>query len=430
MANTTLKAIETHYKGYRFRSRLEARWAVFFDTLGVRYEYEKEGFDLGEVGWYLPDFWLPDCQLWVEIKPRHVPTIDDAQAKVRALATATGRAVLLICGNPWPDEYLAFVLTSGICEGEPCIDTAKLAVCRKCPAFAIEQTDCGWTIYGACKRDGECRGDKGVLTTSSELMAAYTAARSARFEHGESGATNSRPLGKGKPKRASMFDRLRAIAVYDLKHKDSNVLPFPGGVYLAGRFHNPDWRASLTHPSFLFRDMSNRAIERADAGHGEILHDRMWHRQSHALLGALHYVGPFYVSLESGEHDMPRSHSHADSVTPEPDGGHCVAPTYDATQRRSIVAGLCLDAIRECDLVFAWIDSPDCYGTIAELGYAHAHGKEIWIAGPESLADLWFVYELAHRFEFSCATAREAFESLIESEVCIAEMAMNGSTPF
>jgi hypothetical protein len=26
------KAIETHYKGYRFRSRLEARWAVFFDT--------------------------------------------------------------------------------------------------------------------------------------------------------------------------------------------------------------------------------------------------------------------------------------------------------------------------------------------------------------------------------------------------------------
>ena len=26
-----IKAIETYYKGYRFRSRLEARWAVFFD---------------------------------------------------------------------------------------------------------------------------------------------------------------------------------------------------------------------------------------------------------------------------------------------------------------------------------------------------------------------------------------------------------------
>ncbi|MCB6994492.1 hypothetical protein LI177_13475 [bacterium 210820-DFI.6.37] len=27
-----LKAIQTEYKGYRFRSRLEARWAVFFDA--------------------------------------------------------------------------------------------------------------------------------------------------------------------------------------------------------------------------------------------------------------------------------------------------------------------------------------------------------------------------------------------------------------
>ncbi len=65
----TIKAIETRYKGYRFRSRLEARWAVFFDALGVPYEYEKQGFDLGEVGWYLPDFWLPREKEWVEIKP-------------------------------------------------------------------------------------------------------------------------------------------------------------------------------------------------------------------------------------------------------------------------------------------------------------------------------------------------------------------------
>lgn len=27
----TIKAIDTIYKGYKFRSRLEARWAVFFD---------------------------------------------------------------------------------------------------------------------------------------------------------------------------------------------------------------------------------------------------------------------------------------------------------------------------------------------------------------------------------------------------------------
>jgi hypothetical protein len=63
--NGTIKAIETHYKGYRFRSRLEARWAVFFDALGLDWEYEKEGFDLGEHGWYLPDFYLPQVRVWV-----------------------------------------------------------------------------------------------------------------------------------------------------------------------------------------------------------------------------------------------------------------------------------------------------------------------------------------------------------------------------
>ena len=63
-----LKAIETHYKGYRFRSRLEARWAVFFDHLNVPYEYEKEGYELGNGRRYLPDFWLPSLNTWLEIK--------------------------------------------------------------------------------------------------------------------------------------------------------------------------------------------------------------------------------------------------------------------------------------------------------------------------------------------------------------------------
>jgi nucleoside 2-deoxyribosyltransferase len=70
-----VKAIETCYKGYRFRSRLEARWAVFWDALGVPYDYEPQGFDLGELGWYLPDFWLPNEKLWVEIKPGPPPAV-------------------------------------------------------------------------------------------------------------------------------------------------------------------------------------------------------------------------------------------------------------------------------------------------------------------------------------------------------------------
>ena len=51
-----IKAIETEYNGYKFRSRLEARWAVFLDALGVDYEYEPEGFELPSGKRYLPDF--------------------------------------------------------------------------------------------------------------------------------------------------------------------------------------------------------------------------------------------------------------------------------------------------------------------------------------------------------------------------------------
>lgn len=53
-----LRAIQTEYKGYRFRSRLEACWAVLLDELGVKWEYEPEGYDLGNGMCYLPDFRL------------------------------------------------------------------------------------------------------------------------------------------------------------------------------------------------------------------------------------------------------------------------------------------------------------------------------------------------------------------------------------
>lgn len=83
-----IKAIETKYQGYRFRSRLEARWAVFFDALEISWEYEKEGFVLGEVGYYLPDFWLPDINAWIEIKGQKAS--EQEIAKCRALKRHLG----------------------------------------------------------------------------------------------------------------------------------------------------------------------------------------------------------------------------------------------------------------------------------------------------------------------------------------------------
>lgn len=71
-----IKAIETVYNGYKFRSRLEARWAVFFDAAGIRYEYEPEGFEHNGVC-YLPDFYLPDSKTYVEVKPDRENAIEE-----------------------------------------------------------------------------------------------------------------------------------------------------------------------------------------------------------------------------------------------------------------------------------------------------------------------------------------------------------------
>src|SRR5579859_611696 len=98
------KVIETKYRGYHFRSRLEARHAVFFDALGVRYEYEKEGYDLDGV-WYLPDFWLPDLHYWIEIKGQE-PTEAEVQ-KIQILALYTNTPACIVSGNiclPGTDE--------------------------------------------------------------------------------------------------------------------------------------------------------------------------------------------------------------------------------------------------------------------------------------------------------------------------------------
>lgn len=59
--------IETRYAGRRFRSRLEARWAVLFDHLEIRWQYEPQGFTIDGTN-YLPDFYLPGLCVWAEVK--------------------------------------------------------------------------------------------------------------------------------------------------------------------------------------------------------------------------------------------------------------------------------------------------------------------------------------------------------------------------
>jgi hypothetical protein len=91
------KAIETTYNGYKFRSRLEARYAVLFDYLYIKYEYEKEGFVTEKGDGYLPDFWLPEHGVYVEIKGQELSELD--QDKCVNLATVTKCNVLVFVGD-------------------------------------------------------------------------------------------------------------------------------------------------------------------------------------------------------------------------------------------------------------------------------------------------------------------------------------------
>lgn len=163
-----IKAIETEYKGYRFRSRLEARWAVYFDTCGIEWEYEKEGFDLGRLGPYLPDFWLPQVQMWAEVKGQRFTKQE--YAKCKSLARGTGTCVLMLDGAPDNKWFTAI---------EPNGDEIEYGVTDY---HGYHITENRFYSSPGCPTPE----DEGVLTKRAQR--AILAARAARFEHGESPA--------------------------------------------------------------------------------------------------------------------------------------------------------------------------------------------------------------------------------------------------
>jgi hypothetical protein len=208
--NTDFKAIETYYSGYHFRSRLEARWAVFFNTLGVRFEYEKEGYELGAVGKYLPDFYLPDISdgLWVEVKGEQPEYGSEAYTKMGALCRLTQKDGLLVDGEPYlnvlhgkiedcddPVEWPMFFRDD--VSDQPYI----FCLCPWCGRVGVQYDGrgarvCGWKTHheteaaalDAIRHLGHWRVDDKCYTGADpRIEAAALAARQARFEHGERG---------------------------------------------------------------------------------------------------------------------------------------------------------------------------------------------------------------------------------------------------
>lgn len=95
-----IKPIETEYNGYRFRSRLEARWAVFFDAIHMEYVYEPEGFELSKGERYLPDFYLPSIDYYVEVKGFNEHIVDDI-IKVEQFVREKHTAVIILSNVPY-----------------------------------------------------------------------------------------------------------------------------------------------------------------------------------------------------------------------------------------------------------------------------------------------------------------------------------------
>ena len=71
---------------------------VFFDSIGIEYWYEPEGFRLKSGELYLPDFFLPHIAYWAEVKPFTMTTPEVLKAD--DLAKESGRPVLALEGPP------------------------------------------------------------------------------------------------------------------------------------------------------------------------------------------------------------------------------------------------------------------------------------------------------------------------------------------
>lgn len=187
-----IRAIPTKYNDILFRSRLEARWAVFFDALGIEYFYEYEGYQLPS-GWYLPDFYLPELGkdgAFIEIKP--CPPTQQEETFCEELALATTKRVLLQMGDiSYPKGVERAVNSQDVQNYAQLYDVGwcpetqeKYLIwdlyyywceCPTCGEYGVEHA--GWTGRLKCG----CTEHKTANWDSVSLLSAYRQAQKYRF---------------------------------------------------------------------------------------------------------------------------------------------------------------------------------------------------------------------------------------------------------
>lgn len=154
--------------------------------------------------------------------------------------------------------------------------------------------------------------------------------------------------------------------------------------YLAGKITKNGWRNNFNYPYSISAE--------------EIARDYTLH-----VNDSLAITGPFFISCDHGCYHGDGKHGvgAVDSLHPDERGCHseewggCMGNFYTKDE----VLVICKRQIDRAEIVFAYIDERDCYGTLAEIGYAHAKGKDLVIVfSNECLKkEMWFADKMQQR---------------------------------
>lgn len=192
-----MQPIETSYAGCRFRSRLEARWAVFFDSIGIVWHYEHQGYELEHrlsntpgTYRYLPDFWLPGLNAYFEAKGQLDSDADllrmlDCAAAISAPLGGCGEGPNVIVGGEIPTPGSGIHPVSLHMHKGDLIATTMPGSGHCHDGLTIAR-DYGGSLDDVCAIDPDLVRRLllvgGFLGPVARFDAGYTAARSARFD--------------------------------------------------------------------------------------------------------------------------------------------------------------------------------------------------------------------------------------------------------
>lgn len=216
------------------------------------------------------------------------------------------------------------------------------------------------------------------------------------------------------PDVLKLVAKAKADAAVAAKKAPLTLAGSPGptiNVYLAGKISKGDWRSSIVdviHPVQEITSCPIGSIAPSRLDDGVLYSDEVaWPILRSVIFGKHNYVGPYFMACDHGCYHGDDQHGVFAAGRQQEvyncGGGHgCGKESCDGDcsvvydqSRAPLVNSLCLNSIKNCDLLFAWIDTSDCYGTIIEIGYAAAKNKRVVIAGPKQFRDMWFVYKTA-----------------------------------